>query len=73
MYGSGGDYARGIYEWSKSMRIQCADEGLDLFPDTELPELFYEMEGPRDWPEDEEAETTALCLYLVRSCGRILV
>ena len=55
------------------MRIQCADEGLDLFPDTELPELFYEMEGPRDWPEDEEAETTALCLYLVRSCGRILV
>jgi hypothetical protein len=55
------------------MQIRCADEGLDLFPDSELPELFYEIQGPLDRPEDEEAETATLCLYLVRSCGRIVV
>lgn len=44
---------------------------LDLFPDSDLPEPFYEVGAKNDFPETEEEETLDLCLYLVRSYGSI--
>lgn len=40
---------------------------LDLFPDSDLPEPFYEVGAKNDFPETEEEETLDLCLFLLKA------